>query len=592
MLNNLTNFSNLIRGKRIKQTLEPGDLIAVGTQVSKRVGEYKPTAIQYKDLLDQLSAELGDIGPDVNIIFVSPNGDDTNTGSMLDPVQTLERGKLLANAGDLVYVFPGTYFFDNTLANGTPYNGFPEKVNLWKNGVTYYFAPGAKVVIWNNTNQTNLYLFQPIGNLAGETCTVRGYLDFEAQQFGSSGPNGRCDLFSGLGTVNDDLGYTFDAEVNNLKSTREIFTLARNSTTDVVANVRLKYNKAEVEYLSTGSINAGTVFQIGHLASSQGVLKILINGNYTSYKLISASAFITVIFLFRFNVRDEVVINLKKAEQLSDADYGLFAVQQVFTKNISIHVDEGYFSRTLLSSLQGSSVTNITGNYYHKPYSTSSAYVLRAYSSGGDQINFNGNITISNNNYSLAYTSQVNHIININGNIKYILNGTVGNIPIFRTDNGRINFTGLLWGELPLTMFYPRNGIINIYNANIYNTNVVTDYRIMYNDTTVNSKLFINNSKIQITQNSGTAELMFGNRIFAHIQNSYIVNNAALTLYTSSQTVANAKLYLINSTLSSDGEAIVSTGEVTSVNSAVRILTTPPVNLNGTIDVEANLPLE
>jgi hypothetical protein len=60
MLNNLTNFFNLIRGGRIKKELEPADLIAIGTQTTKRVGEYKPTAIQYKDLLSQLSNELGE----------------------------------------------------------------------------------------------------------------------------------------------------------------------------------------------------------------------------------------------------------------------------------------------------------------------------------------------------------------------------------------------------------------------------------------------------------------------------------------------------------------------------------------------------
>jgi len=54
MLNNLTNFFNLIRGRRIKKELEPGDLIAVGTQTTKRVGEYKPTAIQFSDLQAQL----------------------------------------------------------------------------------------------------------------------------------------------------------------------------------------------------------------------------------------------------------------------------------------------------------------------------------------------------------------------------------------------------------------------------------------------------------------------------------------------------------------------------------------------------------
>lgn len=54
MLNNLTNFFNLIVGKRIKTTLDPSDLIAIGTKQSKALGDYKPTAIQFKDLQAQL----------------------------------------------------------------------------------------------------------------------------------------------------------------------------------------------------------------------------------------------------------------------------------------------------------------------------------------------------------------------------------------------------------------------------------------------------------------------------------------------------------------------------------------------------------
>jgi hypothetical protein len=592
MLNNLTNFFNLIRGKRIKKELEPADLIAVGTQTTKRVGEYKPTGIQYKDLLSQLSNELGGdvVGPDVNIVFVSPNGNDTNTGSVLDPVQTLEQGKLLANSGDLVYVFPGTYFFDNTLANGTPYNGFPEKVNLWKNGVTYYFSPGAKVVIWNNTNQQNLHLFQPLGNTINEKCVVRGYLDFESQQFGVSAANGECGFFKG-DTIGTDLGFIFDAEVNNLKSTREVIGLARFAASATVAEINIKFNKIEVEYLATGSISAGTTMNFQENSLSTGVTKINIQGNYLSYKNNFASANITLIRISTLRISTELNIDIKKSEQLSDAGWSLYTAQACQSKNINIHTNEGYFSRSLMSSLQGSSVTNISGNYYHKPYSTDAAYALRCYSSGSDEINFNGNITLSNNNYSLAYTTQINHILNINGNIKYVPNGGVGNIPIFRTDNGTINFTGLLKGELPLTMFYPRNGKIILHNAHVYNTQAVTDYRLMYNDTAVNSSLFINNSKIQINQNSGTADLMFGNRIFLYLQNSQIVDSSSQTLYSSNQTVANAKLYLMNSVLSSNGEAIISTGEVTSVGSSVKVLTTPPVNLNGTINVEPNLPL-
>jgi len=55
MLNNLTNFFNLLATGRFKRKLEDTDVIAVGTQTGPRVGSYKPTAIQFKDLKKQLT---------------------------------------------------------------------------------------------------------------------------------------------------------------------------------------------------------------------------------------------------------------------------------------------------------------------------------------------------------------------------------------------------------------------------------------------------------------------------------------------------------------------------------------------------------
>ena len=58
MLNNLTNFLNLIFKERIKKKLEPSDIIAIGTKQSSKLGDYKPTAIIYADLEAQLLAAV------------------------------------------------------------------------------------------------------------------------------------------------------------------------------------------------------------------------------------------------------------------------------------------------------------------------------------------------------------------------------------------------------------------------------------------------------------------------------------------------------------------------------------------------------
>ena len=58
MLNNLTNFFNLITSKMIKKVPEATDLIALGTKDPRYYGQYKPTGIQYQDLKKNLDPLL------------------------------------------------------------------------------------------------------------------------------------------------------------------------------------------------------------------------------------------------------------------------------------------------------------------------------------------------------------------------------------------------------------------------------------------------------------------------------------------------------------------------------------------------------
>jgi hypothetical protein len=54
MLNNLTNFFNLIVGRKIKTIPADSDLIPLGTRDSRYDGSYQPTAIQFKDLANAI----------------------------------------------------------------------------------------------------------------------------------------------------------------------------------------------------------------------------------------------------------------------------------------------------------------------------------------------------------------------------------------------------------------------------------------------------------------------------------------------------------------------------------------------------------
>ena len=56
MLNNITNFFNLIQTGMVKSQLESADLLPVGTRDSRYGGSYKPTMVKYSDLAAQILA--------------------------------------------------------------------------------------------------------------------------------------------------------------------------------------------------------------------------------------------------------------------------------------------------------------------------------------------------------------------------------------------------------------------------------------------------------------------------------------------------------------------------------------------------------
>jgi uncharacterized protein (TIGR02145 family) len=111
MLNNLTNFFNIITERRIKKTLEPSDLVAIGTRQSKSIGDYKPTAIQFSDLQTQL-------GGDINLTVTGTSGPATFIDGVLnipdysDADPKVYRAKITAETVD----WPGYGFLYNWYA--------------------------------------------------------------------------------------------------------------------------------------------------------------------------------------------------------------------------------------------------------------------------------------------------------------------------------------------------------------------------------------------------------------------------------------------------------------------------------------------
>jgi hypothetical protein len=138
MLNNLTNFFNLITGRRIKTVLEPSDLIAVGTRQSKALGDYKPTAIQFSDL----QAQLGGGGGGITLTTVGTTGASTLVGNTLNIPNYATGGGGGLEGTNYVYVTANGTDIENAAELVAAYNESITRVPSITNRITIIAAPG------------------------------------------------------------------------------------------------------------------------------------------------------------------------------------------------------------------------------------------------------------------------------------------------------------------------------------------------------------------------------------------------------------------------------------------------------------------
>jgi len=121
------------------------------------------------DLPDMLFQDVNDDGIDGDIthaIFVAVLGNDTNPGTMLLPVQTIEKGILLASAaGKNVYVSRGTYVLTSSLqiASGVSLYGMFNSADNWSRSAsdtTIISGVQTAVLAANISNETHIEGFE------------------------------------------------------------------------------------------------------------------------------------------------------------------------------------------------------------------------------------------------------------------------------------------------------------------------------------------------------------------------------------------------------------------------------------------------
>lgn len=127
MLNNLTNFFNLIRGRKIKTTPDGSDLIPLGTRDPRYDGSYQPTGITVDDFVASL--------PPAGVQSVTDNGGGGVSVNNADPLNP-------------IVGFTGV-FVDGTMSgNGT----FGSPLSATGGGAVNY----ANVIFVDNTNGNDL----------------------------------------------------------------------------------------------------------------------------------------------------------------------------------------------------------------------------------------------------------------------------------------------------------------------------------------------------------------------------------------------------------------------------------------------------
>ena len=229
------------------------------------------------------------------VLYVATTGSDTDLtraghiGNINKPFLTLKAARNAAISGDLIHVFPQVFTFDNRNSNGNYWNSRLDDINLWKNGVNYYFSPGCKIKFYNQTEIGGaMVLFQPRG-VVYETCNAYGQLEFEAYCEGADTSNGSTNLFNGVPVDPTDVGYTCYIQLKSIYSaTKEQIYISRGTTVSGDAKVRIEADSYIKNYVTGQSGSMSCVIVNGKAA---GYTEYRSNIKYMSSNLFSTHDF-------------------------------------------------------------------------------------------------------------------------------------------------------------------------------------------------------------------------------------------------------------------------------------------------------------
>ena len=524
-------------------------------------------------------------------IYVSATGSDSNNGlSQFTPVLNLWKGRDLANSGDTVIVMPGSYIFDNRNAAGCPYNGLVDtKVNLWKDGVTYNFMPGAKIYSYGSTSisyspySDNMIFFQP-NSLTFSVCTVTGELEFYATSEGADNSGGGHYLFLGEETNGSSTypGYTFYMNVKMIDAGCTPLRAVRSSVGIGTASIYMNIQTLRYGYVTGQSANGAFCTWRGG-DNSEMIVDMRIGEIICNSGIAWKPVFMVRPYSSSGINKLRVNIDIKYASILDYSyllNYGIAnsTLSYISSGQITFNCTNCIFSSSLfnLSQCYKNYYIIITGNYYCSGTFTGkyaffpSTYpFICLWDQANDAISdnmvldFKGNYYTNNptrtivhvgstNTTSPPFYGYTNNIGNYTGDIYFA--GTASNYTgtLFYVDMGKIRFSGRIHGTSNYSGYgfsgtvVQLGGSSDVFLTNAHIHSNLNSSLVSYG-TPVNgqSKLTISNSFIDMT---GTSSVIGDMRnLTTYIQNSTIRNRGTNDMFYNS--LSTGTLQITNSTL-------------------------------------------
>jgi len=494
------------------------------------------------------STNLGDI------LYVSENGDDNTAekGNLHKPWRNLYAAKSASTSGDTVYVLPGTWTYDNTNSEGNPYNGQVDTlVNLWKDGVTYYFSPNTKIEFFNETTAgAAMYLFSP-ESTTGETCTVLGHLEYEQTGLGADTSNG-ANFFYYNNNSNCD-GSTFYAEVKKIISHHCPTLYLEERSVSNPTNLTVISEEEYWDYLG-GQTQSGSFYLF---RGNGGEANINIYSKYREYRSDRAYAFYVRSNCSNFNLNisgEKAISERQLIRSLSVIGTFNVNIEDVYYGNSYTPFAELGAVMTNYGNGGGEHTVNINANLYDlRENSLTSGLFHFTNNATNVNLNYKGNITTNtstgNGRFIVTVGTNASNInSNINGDINFVGTGTTTR-SLFEGygTNTKINYSGKISGNFASGIARPRNGsIININNSFIESEVDGATSSVFVNNSTSLGTGRLNNSYVRLTNNTNGVVDGEDNNIF--INNSTIINLGTGSTI-SFNTTNNGDLQILNSTL-------------------------------------------